>query len=432
MRRALLFALAASVVLAPAAHGQTFLNRSVNDWMNDLGPKNPPEVRRSAAFALGKIGAEAAPTRVLDALTKSLSDDNDATVRNCAAFGVADVMTALHGQGLTYWARTGPILQQALKDKNPSVRRSAACALGSFGPAAAPARDDLVAALSDEKAIVRQNAAWALGKLGQEAGPDGVVQLRGLLTDADPLVRRDALHALGEVGNPTAHPAISAMLKAAGAEKDAVVRKAAVEALSMLVGPNDKDGKQARLLAQADASALYPLLTDKDQETRFNAAIVLGCIGGPAGAPALPVLREALRDEDPHFQELAAAAIGGLGKDGGPAVEDLGKALTEAKELQVRINAAISLSHIGPPSAKALPQILQAIQYNDAADGAQYNAVRPTPPSPCKISTCRASSRPSPPCSRSSTPTPIHWCAGAACGRSLMFRISIGIKLRRS
>src|SRR4029077_20876681 len=104
-----------------------------------------------------------------------------------------------------------------------------------------------------------------------------------LLKDDEPLVRRDALHALGELGNPTAHSAVSAMMKAAGAETDAVVRKAAVEALSHLVGPDDR----------GDAPALYPLLRDKDSETRYNAAFVLGLIGGREALEALTVLREA-------------------------------------------------------------------------------------------------------------------------------------------
>ena len=228
-------------------------------------------------------------------------------------------------------------------------------------------RDDLIAATGDSAAIVRQNAAWALGKLGKEAGQDGVAQLRGLLTDDDPLVRRDALHALGEVGNPTAHSAVSAMLKAAGAEKDAVVRKAAVEALSKLVGPDDR----------ADSAALYPLLQDKDSETRTNAAIVLGMIGGREALEALPTLRLALHDEDPHFQELAAAAIGGLGKDAAPAVDDLGDALVRANEWKVRDNAALALSHIGPAAKKALPQLLQALRYAESEPDSKYNSVRP-------------------------------------------------------
>ena len=75
-------------------------------------------------------------------------------------------------------------MKKALKeDDQPRVRRSAAFALGAFGPEAAPARDDLIAASKDASAIVRQNAAWALGKLGKAAGEDGVEQPSSLQDD---------------------------------------------------------------------------------------------------------------------------------------------------------------------------------------------------------------------------------------------------------
>ena len=219
MRRVLLLTLVASAALAaPAAHAQTFLNRPMIDWLNDLNDPNV-DVRRGAAFALGKIGAEGDPVKVVDALTRRLGNSSeDAAVKEIAASGLGDVMTALGPKSIAYWAKAGPVLQQALKDKAPSVRRSAAYGLGAFGDTAAPVRDDLITALGDPAAIVRQNAAWALGKLGKETGQEGVARLRGLLQDDEPLVRRDALHALGEVGNPIAHSAVPAMMKAAGTE----------------------------------------------------------------------------------------------------------------------------------------------------------------------------------------------------------------------
>ena len=363
MRRTLLLTLI--LAAAPSASfGQSFLGRPMSAWMADLTDSSP-EARRGAAFALGKIGAEGNSQKVIDALTHSLAD-RDSVVRDYAASGLGDLLTALDQQSAIYWTKTGPALQKALKDDDARVRRSAAFALGAFGPEAVSAREDLIARLTDDSALVRQNAAWALGKLGKEAGQEGVAQLKNLLKDDDPLVRRDALHALGEVGNPIAHAAVSAMLKTVGSESDGVVRKAAVEALSHLVGPVDKD----------DAHELYRLLKDKDPETRFNAAFVLAKIGGSdAAAQALPTLQEALKDSDVHFQELAASAFGGLGKDAAPAVPDLGKVLTEAKEPDVRRNAAVSLARIGPAARLALPDILQALQYSEA--DAKYNQIRP-------------------------------------------------------
>jgi HEAT repeat protein len=366
MRHAFLLLLSAAAFVPSAnARGPTFLDRPPEAWMADLLNPNA-EARRSAAFALGKIGAEDSdPRSVVEALTLSLRDE-DSAVRDFAASGLGDLLTALPGRRQPFWTKTGAALQKALKeDDDPRVRRSAAFALGAFGPEATPARDDLIAASKDSSPIVRQNAAWALGKLGKGAAADGVEQLRTLLQDEEPLVRRDALHALGEIGNPTAHPAVPTMLKTAGIEKAGVVRKAAVEALSHLVGPEDSKSGQE----------LYPLLTDKDSETRYEAAFVLGTIGGPVAVEALPVLRAGLKDADPRIQELSAAKIGDIGKDAAPAVEDLGRALVEASDPKVRCNAAISLGNIGAASRKALKELIQALHYNDA--DTSYSSVRP-------------------------------------------------------
>jgi HEAT repeat protein len=371
MKRLLLvlLSLAASAIIlsSTSARGPTFLDRPVDAWLSDLSDLNP-EARRSAAFALGKIGAEDSdPRNVVEALTHCLSDKN-AAVRDFAASGLGDLLTALPRGRQPFWAKTGTALQKALKeDDDPRVRRSAAFALGAFGSEAAPARDGLIAASKDTSPIVRQNAAWALGKLGKEAGADGVEQLRILLQDDEPSVRRDALHALGEIGNPTAHPAVAAMLRTAEQERAGVVRKAAVEALLKLVGKEDRKS----------AAELYPLLRDQDFETRLDAAYILAAIGGSAAVEALPVMRAALNAADPHVQELAAANIGYIGKEAAPAVEDLGRALVEAKEPKVRLNAALSLAAIGPASRQAVPQLIRALQYHDLEPDSEYNTVRP-------------------------------------------------------
>src|SRR5437763_16812418 len=93
MRRALL-TLAASAVLAASASGQgtSFLGRPMNDWVNDLSDSKP-EVRRAAAFALGKIGAEADSQRIIDALARGVAD-RDRDVRDFSASGLGDVLSA--------------------------------------------------------------------------------------------------------------------------------------------------------------------------------------------------------------------------------------------------------------------------------------------------------------------------------------------------
>ena len=101
-------------------------------------------------------------------------------------------------------------------------------------------------------------------------------------------------------------------------------------------------------------------MTDKDSETRYDAAFVLGTIGGPVAVEALPRARAGLKDADSRIQELAAAKIGDIGKDASPAVEDLGRALVEAKS-RGSPERRPTLVHIGPASKRAIPELIQAL-----------------------------------------------------------------------
>jgi HEAT repeat protein len=113
------------------------------------------EVRRSAADALGDIGAEARQA-------------------------VPDLVTAL-------------------KDPEAMIRTTTAYALGKMGTEAKQAVPDLIAALKDSDAMVRISAADALGTIGEEAVPDLLLTLK----DSDSDVRRYAETALESIRSKT-------------------------------------------------------------------------------------------------------------------------------------------------------------------------------------------------------------------------------------
>jgi HEAT repeat protein len=371
MRRLILSAaVVACVATAPAFadRADVFLEKSASEWMKDLA-SGKVEARRAAAFALGKLGAQGNTKAIVAGLLKRLRDDQDAGVRERAAEALGDVFTALEETAAAYWTDAGPTLQKALEnDPDARVRRSCACALGAFGPGAAEAQDVLTAALADRTPSVRQNAAWALGRLGKDAGPAAVEGLRGLLKDAEPLVRRDAAAALGEVGRPAARPGAAALFELLGEEKDGVVRRTVLQALSQLAGPEDKGSTSVLVKILEDASA--------DEETRWDAAFVLAGIGGPDIRRAVPPIQEALKGDDPHLQELAAAAAARLGPAAKSIVEDLGKVLTAAKEPSARRNAAVALAKIGPDAKAALPALVEVLRRkDDPAEGSAETRV---------------------------------------------------------
>jgi HEAT repeat protein len=357
--RPLLFALAALAACAPAPPARvadapgTFLGKPLGRWVKEL--RDPrPVVRRSAAFALGRMGLDAFPAA--PELAGCLRDEPDAAVRATAAASVGDLALALEGGGQGLWAEAGPALKKLVADDpDRRARRAAAYALGAFGPRAEAAHAALRAALRDADPGVRRNAAWALGRLGGEAGDAAVGDVCDLLRDRDPLVRRDAAAALGAMGPEAGRAALRPLLALVKGERDDVVKRTALDQLVGLAGPDDR----------AAAPEVRPLLADEDPDTRFAAALVLGSLGGEEALPALPVLREALKEAleagDEEAQGQAVGALGGLGPLAGPAVPELTRALTEGKSSAVREKAAVALCNVGPEARDAVPFLARVV-----------------------------------------------------------------------
>jgi HEAT repeat protein len=340
--------------------GPDFLGKSVDRWQGELNDADA-KVRRSAAFALGRMGANgsvAAPE-----LARRLREDKDAGVRDMAAAALGDIVKVAEG-GRRLWDDAGAALIFALKnDGDAHVRRSAAYALGAFGANASEAAGLLKEALRDENAAVRQNAAWALGQIG-DAAAGAVPSLCECLDDKDALVRRDAAGALGAVGKAGA-AGVAPLITLVKSEPDEVVKKTALESLSHLAGPEHR----------AHARGLEPLIEARDPEVALNAALVLARIGGDEAKRGLPALRRALKDADPHVQELATAALANLGPDAEPAMYDLGDTLTNPKSpTVVRRNAALAIAHIGQAARPVVSSLVQALKTSEPLEVRQFTA----------------------------------------------------------
>jgi HEAT repeat protein len=356
-------------IVQPVRADTEFLGKKSADWLKDL--RNPQgEVRRGAAFALGKCAAADA---VLP-LVRALSDEN-AGVRDAAAYALGEIVA--ERKAVTLWSEVGEPLRKVLaEDADARPRRSAACAIGQFGPEAAAAREDLERALEHKDAAVRQNAAWALGRLKAKAGESGVKQLAGRLRDDDDAtVRRAAAAALREIGLPTAAPAVRPLVDCLAREKNPGVRTVVIDSLVALVGPKDKDA----------ADDLSKFLKDTNRDLRRSAALALGKIGGTAARQAIPVLVEALNDDDASVRELGANGLALLAaaeravreQQTGPirmpipasamdwlpadAVAKLGLALSD-RSPDVRRNAALALTHIDKRSGEVIGPLLRVVQ----------------------------------------------------------------------
>jgi HEAT repeat protein len=336
--------LAAGLALAwlPApAESQSFLGKPMQQWLGDLGSKSPPQ-RRSAAFALGKMGKDAKDA--LGELAGRLKDD-DAGVREAAAFAIGEICLAA-----SVWHKDSlPALCEKLKDEkeDPMVRRSAAYALGCMRKFDSDeVRAALTAGLKSPSPAVKQNVAWALGRMGDASVPD----LRQALKDADTLVRRDAAKALEQL-SPTAAAAAVAELVECCKDKDLELRKAAVVTMVRLARPEVKDAALVPMLA---------LLKDPSPEIRQNAALAVGHIGGPEAIAALNPLLEALTKGDLNVKRQAALALKNLGPDAAAAVPELRKAL-HSPDKDLKHNAAVALIGFKQAGEPAVPDLVQLV-----------------------------------------------------------------------
>ena len=342
----------ALLCLSDVARGQQFLGKPMQTWRNELNAQNAT-ARRSAAFALGKIGKDA-----LDAvgvLTARLGDD-DATVREAAAFAIGEISVAAGtGNGDALKA----LCQHLQTDKDPLVRRSAAYAIGCMGKSDDKSvRAALNTALKDTSPAVRQNVAWALGRIGE--GDDIIAGLRQGLSDGDPLVRRDAAKAVAQLNPDTAYQAKPELIKCC-LDTDSEMRKAAVAALARVVGPDETDkGDKADKDARA---ALLAALQDKnsDVEARRNAALGLGNIGGPEAVPAVSALLEMLRKGDLNLKRKAALAFKNVGPWAKEAVPDLRKALRDPDE-ELRYNTTVALIGFKTAGESAVPDLAALVE----------------------------------------------------------------------
>jgi bilin biosynthesis protein len=145
-------------------------------------PRRSESTKGHAAWALGFIGAEAAP--FLEDAIKSDSID----VR-CAAVGAIAHLAQEQGD-----ERAARLLIETLGDIDPNVRSEAASAIGKM--AYLPALPNLIVALRDPDGEVRRTAAVSLGKLGDRSA---IPPLQAALTDELEPVRILAKLAISKI-----------------------------------------------------------------------------------------------------------------------------------------------------------------------------------------------------------------------------------------
>ena len=215
-------------------------------------------VRQHAAKQLGNLGLAARDA--VPALGKLLHDFHP-DVRNSAAKALGQIGTP-----------SVDVLVEALKARNPGVRTRAAQALGQAGPDAKEAVPALIHALKDNQVDVRVAAVDALGEMGEE-GKEAAPYLARLFHDPSLRVRERVRVALASIGPA----AVEALCDALGEEK-IEVRLDAIKTIALF-------GRAAKKAMPT----LRHAMTNEDHRIRAAAAEALGKmeLEGADGVPEL-------------------------------------------------------------------------------------------------------------------------------------------------
>jgi HEAT repeat protein len=253
------------------------------------------------------------------------------------------------------------LIKKVTKEKEPQLRAIAVRELGRTKvPEAAPA---LAAALKDKESSVRSSAAEALRDLGEMAR-GSEAPLRDARLDSDAMTVWYAASALKGLGVVTldlmpayrrllADPSCNMRVSAAVAIQEyAPLNEVLPVALACRKDPDPRVSGKAIRLAGALTRTLdrksIPTLIEGMPKAGAYAKDYAEILGGfkPPAVEAIPALTALLKDEDWENRKGAAIALGAMGKAAAKAAPALSAASTGDREIQVREEATRALAAV--------------------------------------------------------------------------------------
>jgi HEAT repeat protein len=365
------------------------------------------DLRNGVTEALARIGKPAVPLLIqaakggklagVEALTALGSDAADAVpvlrellLENPNKLGQA-AATALAVIG-----KPGvPALVAGLNQTDRQIRIQCANTLGWVGPGAREAVPELLTLLWSDSEL-QETAARSLRRIRfQSKALEAQIVIK--LDSPDPFARKGAVLALSAAEEPS-KDAVEKALRIARNDLDSSVRSVALTALAWIAPGNDNVarelvgamaqerewgliGEAANSLVWSEAGnkvvpELIALLDHGTPHTRAMAAHVLGFLGSNA-RPAIPLLRERLKDPDSSVPSTAAQALGWLGILAREAAPDVAAALA-TQRINVFI-AANTLQRLRSPDPRVIAILITNLNNHLAIEQQRLALRKPLP-----------------------------------------------------
>jgi hypothetical protein len=199
-----------------------------------VAQERDPAVLEVVGAALATKASNSEAPELVQALLSRASQDADPSLRAAA-------IKALRGTpSVEFMAKNGNVVtyEQLARDSSPEVRQAVAENLVEESTKVYFGHDKTVAETAVSVAAASKDPAVAAKLLGEvsmeQVGPEAVARLTQQLRSEDAGLRTAAARALGGVPGPAAAGARDSLLELYRGDKDASVRKAALEGLARL------------------------------------------------------------------------------------------------------------------------------------------------------------------------------------------------------
>ena len=260
-------------------------------------------------------------------------------------------------------SRANLLLDTALADKNPDVRKQAVAALGLIGPRE-PYISEIAKALSDKDIYVRLAAVASIVDLKDKGTAD---LLDKALNDSTPEVSFTAAKALFGLDDPRGRAALLAILQREAktrsnfltAQKRDTLRLVHVPKGMLLFAIKNGVGFAPVPGLGAGVSSVQDLLSDNGVSGRATTAVLLANDPSPE---VLDALKEALTDKD---ASVRAAVVHALALRNDPSLLPLIKEQFDDPKEAVRLRAAAAYLRLAwlrnPPPVKPTSPAKKAV-----------------------------------------------------------------------